>query len=322
MTSAPLRIGTRGSRLAVAQTRLVAAAITRRSGRPCEIVTVTTHGDVNRASLTQIGGQGVFATELRAALTAGEVDVAVHSLKDLPSAPAPGLTLAAYPAREDARDALCARGGLTLAGLPAGARIGTGSPRRIAQLRAARPDLVAVDLRGNIDSRLARVSGHDDARTATATLPAGAIEQGRLDEVATLDAVILACAGLERLGRTAAITERLDLDRFPTAPGQGVLGIEVRDGERHDGIAELDDPATRAAAEAERGILRGLGAGCSAPIAAHATVRADTLALTAIVYGPDRMLQAQGEASVAEGASLADHLVGDLFTQGAEALIR
>lgn len=271
---APVRVGTRGSRLAVAQTTQVAEALAAASGRQVEIVRVTTHGDVNRASLSTLGGQGVFATELREALRQGEVDVAVHSLKDLPTAPAPGLRLAAHPVREDARDALCARDGLRFDELPEGAKVGTGSPRRIAQLRRMRPDLELHDIRGNIDTRL------------------GFVESGELD------AVLLACAGLERLGRTDAITERFDLERMPTAPGQGALAVETRDEWELPGLDGLDDAATRAAVDAERCVLNGLDAGCSAPVAAHAKVEGRRLALHAIVFDGERVAEARGGCEV------------------------
>ncbi|HEY5320760.1 MAG TPA: hydroxymethylbilane synthase, partial [Galbitalea sp.] len=199
------RIGTRGSALALAQTRTVAAALTK-TGLTVELVTVTTAGDTSTASLASLGGTGVFASALRDALLDGRCDAIVHSLKDLPTQPHPGLVVAAIPKREDARDALCARDGLTLDTLPAGARVGTGSPRRRAQLLSRRGDLEVVDIRGNVDTRLGRV-GVD------------------------LDAVILAAAGLSRLGRLDAVTEFLDIDSWPTAPGQGAVAIEVRAGE-------------------------------------------------------------------------------------------
>jgi hydroxymethylbilane synthase len=176
-----IRIGTRGSALALAQTGTVARSLSGKTGRPVELVTISTEGDRSKESLASLGGTGVFASALRDALLAGECDAIVHSLKDLPTAPHPGLVIAAIPRREDARDALCARDGLTLDTLPEGARVGTGSPRRQAQLRARRPDVEVVDIRGNIDSRLRRVG--DD-----------------------LDAVILAAAGLGRIGRLDAIS--------------------------------------------------------------------------------------------------------------------
>lgn len=304
-----LRIGTRGSALAVAQTSLVAARLRELTGLDTELVRVTTHGDVSRAALSSLGGTGVFAAELRAALLAGEFDVAVHSLKDLPTAPAPGLELAAFPAREDARDALCAAGGAsgpTLDGLPRGARVGTGSPRRVAQLRALRPDLDVRDIRGNIDTRLGFVTSGE------------------------LDAVVLACAGLERLGRTEAITQRFDLDPWPTAPGQGCLGIEVRAGERVPGVAELDDPATRAAVTAERRVLAALEAGCAAPVGATATFADGSLQCAATVYAIDgsrRLSASHGrhgvdEAELVDAAcNVAARVTDDLLAQGAASLV-
>ena len=189
MSAPVVRIGTRGSALALAQTQTIANALTAKTGAVVEIITVTTHGDRSTESLSTIGGTGVFASALREALLAGECDVVVHSLKDLPTDPEPGLVIAAIPKRADARDALCARDGLTLETLPEGARVGTGSPRRVAQLLARRPDLEVVDIRGNIDTRLGRTVGGD------------------------LDAVVLAAAGLERIGRSEAVTE------FPSLAG-------------------------------------------------------------------------------------------------------
>jgi hydroxymethylbilane synthase len=197
-----IRVGTRGSALAVAQTTAIAERIAKAAGdAEIELVPVTTRGDTSRASLSEIGGEGVFATALRDSLLAGDCDLVVHSLKDLPTAEHEGLRLGAVPKRADARDALCARDGLTLETLPEGARVGTGSPRRIAQLRAARPDLEVLDLRGNVDTRLGKVADGE------------------------LDAVVLAAAGLGRLGRLEAVTELLELAPWPTAPGQGALAI-------------------------------------------------------------------------------------------------
>ena len=199
-----LRIGTRGSALAVAQTTAVAESIARATGLDIELVTITTHGDTSRESLSELGGTGVFATALREALLADECDLLVHSLTDRPTAPAPGLVIGAVPKRADARDALCARDGFTLDTLPDGAKVGTGSPRRVAQLKSVRPDLDVVDIRGNVDTRLGRVAEGD------------------------LDAVVLAAAGLGRLGRLDAVTDFFPLSQVPTAPGQGALALEVR----------------------------------------------------------------------------------------------
>ena len=262
-----IRVGTRGSALALAQTTQIAERLGKAADADIEIVTVTTQGDTSRASLQTIGGTGVFAVALREALVAGECDLVVHSLKDLPTAEHPQLRLGAVPKRADARDALCARDGLTLAELPEGARIGTGSPRRIAQLAAARPDITTVDVRGNIDTRL------------------GFVEQGELD------AVLLAAAGLGRLGRADAATERFELATWPTAPGQGALALEVRRerGSRslERGLAAVDHVTTRATVLAERLVLAGLEAGCAAPVGATAFLEDELLFLSATVYSAD-----------------------------------
>jgi hydroxymethylbilane synthase len=257
-----VRVGTRGSALAVTQTTTVAEALASAGTLGYELVRIRTEGDVLKGSLAQIGGTGVFVAALREALLDDRCDVAVHSLKDLPTGVAEGLEVAAYPQRVDVRDALCARDGLDLAGLPAGAKVGTGSPRRAAQLRAARPDLEVIDIRGNVDTRLARVADGE------------------------LDAVVLAAAGLRRLRRADVITELLDLSRWPTAPGQGALAVEVRAGEE-DLVRALDHAETRAAVEAERHVLAILEAGCAAPLGAHAVIDAGLLLLSASVYSID-----------------------------------
>lgn len=262
MSQPALRIGTRGSALALTQTGMVADDLTDATGAKTELVTITTDGDRSNEPLSRAGGVGLFTGALRDALLADECDIIVHSLKDLPTAPHDALTIAAIPARVDPRDALCARDGLTLAELPQGARVGTGSPRRVAQLRARRPDLEVVDIRGNVDTRLGRVTSGD------------------------LDAIVLATAGLSRLGRTDAITEYLDADTWPTAPGQGALAIEVRRGEEHL-VSTLDHAETRAAVEAERHVLAMLEAGCSAPVGARAVVDAGLLLLSVSVYSLD-----------------------------------
>ncbi len=243
----PLRLGTRRSRLALAQSGLVADAVSQVTGRPVELVEITTYGDTSREHLAQIGGTGVFVTALRDALLGGEVDFAVHSLKDLPTAQPDGLVLAAVPEREDPRDVIVARDALKFTDLPRGARIGTGSPRRTAQLNAyARShglDIETVPIRGNIDTRV------------------GFVRDGELD------AVVLAAAGLSRIGRIDEVTDFLSVDTVLPAPGQGALAIECA-ADHADLIAalgELDDPLTRIAVTAERSLLAALEAGCSAP---------------------------------------------------------
>ncbi len=240
-----LRLGTRGSTLAVTQSTHVAEAL-RALGHEVELIRITTHGDKARGSLMTLAGLGVFAAELRRALLDQRCDFAVHSLKDLPVEGVPGLMLAAIPEREDPRDALCSLDDRRLAELPAGARVGTGSPRRIAQLRGIRPDLEYVDIRGNIDTRLSRVAPGD------------------------LDAVVLAAAGLNRLGLQARISEVLDI--LPS-PGQGALALECRrdNVDVIEALSALDHPDTRTAVTAERALLRALGGGCAAPIGALGT---------------------------------------------------
>ena len=261
-----IRVGTRGSALAMAQTMTVVRAL-EKTGAEVEVVTITTEGDTSKASLASLGGSGVFASALRDALLEGRVDAIVHSLKDLPTAAFPGLSIAALPKREDARDALCARDGLTIDTLPDGARVGTGSPRRRAQLLKRRPTLEVVDIRGNVDTRLGKVGP-----------PTGSGNE--------LDAVVLAAAGLSRLGRLDAVTEYFGIDGWPTAPGQGAVAIEVRAGEEKL-VSSLDHKTTRVIVEAERTVLALLEAGCAAPVGANAFVDDGLLFLSARVYSLD-----------------------------------
>ncbi|WGD37824.1 hydroxymethylbilane synthase [Lysinibacter sp. HNR] len=288
-TLSRLRLGTRASALAVTQSQQVADRITALTGIPVELVRVTTHGDVTRASLSSLGGTGVFATALREALLAGECDLVVHSLKDLPTAPCPGLVVSGIPVREGAEDALCARDGFTLATLPAGARVGTGSPRRVAQLLSRRPDLDIHDIRGNIDTRLGRVSKD-------------------------LDAVILARAGLTRLGRSHLITEILPLAEWPTAPGQGALAVETREGSAvSEVVTALDDAHTRASVVAERGVLAALEAGCAAPVGvstlsvSHGSGAAHEVVGSHVVGSENLVGEAQGHEVVARVYALDGH---------------
>ncbi|MFE4054467.1 hydroxymethylbilane synthase [Streptomyces sp. YIM B13518] len=252
MTEKALRLGTRRSKLAMAQSGQVAEAVSQVTGRPVELVEITTYGDVSREHLAQIGGTGVFVAALREALARGEVDFAVHSLKDLPTAQPDELVVAAIPVREDPRDVMVTRDALKLTDLPRGARIGTGSPRRMAQLNAyARSrgmDIETVPIRGNVDTRI------------------GYVLKGELD------AVVLAAAGMNRIGRSDEVTDVLSVDTVLPAPGQGALAIEctANDAELVAALAELDDPFTRAAVTAERSLLAALEAGCSAPVGALA----------------------------------------------------
>ncbi|SDQ16102.1 hydroxymethylbilane synthase [Quadrisphaera sp. DSM 44207] len=296
-----LRLGTRRSALARTQSEHVARALRERTGRAVELVEVTTPGDVSRASLLVIGGTGVFVSALRDALLEGRVDLAVHSLKDLPTGPADGLAVAAVPEREDPRDVLVARGGAGLADLPRGARVGTGSPRRAAQLRAHRPDLRVVDVRGNVDTRLRMVSGGG------------------------LDAVVLARAGLLRLGRADEASEVLEPDVLLPAPGQGALAVECRadDEQVLAACAQLEHPASRAEVTAERALLAALEAGCTAPVGALARTGPDgSLQLRALVASPDgaARLERSGRASSpapADARHLGQRLAGDLLAAGA-----
>jgi hydroxymethylbilane synthase len=286
--------------MAIAQSRQVADMITKRTGRTVEILGVTTLGDVSRAQLTQIGGTGVFVSALREALLAGEVDLAVHSLKDLPTGPAAGIVLAAVPPRDDPRDALIARDGAKLADLPAGAQIGTGSPRRAAQLLALRADLRCVPIRGNASTRL------------------GKVEKGELD------AVVLALAGLARIGRVSVVTQVLEPEEMLPAPGQGALAVECRSGE--PGLAALleavTDHPSMAAVTAERSLLEALEAGCSAPVGAYAA-GFEQLRMQAAVISTDgsRVLRAHGVAPGADASQLGRDLAAELLASGAGDLI-
>lgn len=303
-----IRIGTRGSALALSQTTTVAEGIAAATGLDVVLVTVKTEGDVSRQSLSQLGGTGVFVSALRDALIGDRCDVAVHSLKDLPTAPCPGIALGAIPVRADARDALCARDGRTLATLPHGARVGTGSPRRAAQLLCARPDLDVRDLRGNVDTRLSRVEND-------------------------LDAVVLAAAGLDRIGRAAAITERFDLGTTPGAPGQGALALEVRESDLDrdpftTAFAALNDDEARSSALAERELLAALEAGCAAPVGATAHISDGRLHLSATVYRLDgqESLTSESETLLPAGAAdtaaveLGRVVAADLLSRGAASL--
>ena len=289
-SGARLRIGTRGSALATTQTTHVADTLHAVAGLDYDLVHVRTDGDTDRSSLASLGGVGVFAAALRGAILQGRVDAAVHSLKDLPTAPVPGLAIHAVPPREDPRDALCAAAGHTLTSLPLGARVGTGSPRRAAQLRALRPDLTIVDLRGNVPTRLGRVTSGD------------------------LDAVVLAYAGLRRLGLESAVSEVFDPAVMLPAPGQGALAVEARDDvadDVADALALLDDQATRIRVTAERSVLSTMNAGCATPVGALAeivrietraesrtghTLRGARLVLRACSTSPDGQRAVRAEA--------------------------
>ncbi|WP_219413182.1 hydroxymethylbilane synthase [Pseudonocardia nigra] len=298
-----LRIGTRPSALAMAQTGQIADRL-RAAGHAVELVEISTSGDRSSAPVAQLG-VGVFVSALRDALHRGEVDVAVHSYKDLPTAPDPLLRLAAVPQREDPRDALVARDGLVLGELPAGARVGTGSPRRAAQLEALGLGLEVVAIRGNVDTRIGKVRSGE------------------------LDAVVVAAAGLRRLGRIDEATELLDPVQMLSAPAQGALAIECRavDLELARALtAALDDGFTRAAVTAERAVLATLEAGCSAPVGALADVvsdlddegrAVDRVSLRAVVGTTDGgLLRASVTGDMDDAEKLGAALAAELLDMG------
>jgi hydroxymethylbilane synthase len=306
MSSAPLRVGTRASLLARTQSGLVAHALESALDREVRLVDVTTEGDVSRAPLASFGGVGVFVSALRDALLRGDVDVAVHSLKDLPTYPQQGIELAAVPLREDPRDVLVAREGLTLGGLPVGARVGTGSPRRAAQLHALGLGLQIVEVRGNVETRIGKVV--DGA----------------------LDAVVLARAGLARLGRLDEVSEVIDPLQMLPAAGQGALAVECRSADRTlvGQVREaLDDRRTRAAVTAERAVLAGLEAGCSAPVGVLADVaegeHGDELWVRAVALSLDGLVAVRRSAtgSAQDAAGVGARLATEMLTEGAAALI-
>ena len=293
-----LRLGTRGSALALAQSGQVADRLAVALAAPVELVEVRTQGDTDPRALTGIGGTGVFVTALRAALLAGDVDLAVHSLKDLPTAAAPDLALAAVPAREDPADVLVAGPGVrALDGLAAGARVGTGSPRRAAQLAALRPDLEIVAVRGNVDTRIGKVRAGE------------------------LDGVVLARAGLARLDRLAEVSWTFTPEQMLPAPGQGALAVECReqDAELVQAVgAALEDPATRDAVLAERSLLAALEAGCSAPLGALAGVEGGELVLRGVVGGGLRGSSRTRQAGTAGAEELGRALAAQLRARGAD----
>jgi hydroxymethylbilane synthase len=297
-----VRIGTRGSPLALAQAHAVASTL-RSAGAEVEIVPMRTEGDRRFAArLADVGGKGLFVREIEEALLAGHVDVAVHSLKDLPAELPEGLELAAFPPREDPRDVLVTSSGAGLADVPAGAVIGTSSLRRRAMILAARPDLVVAPLRGNVDTRLAKLAAGE------------------------CDGVVLAAAGLRRLAVSPPHARPLDVDTFVPAVGQGILAVEVRadDARTRDLVARGDDPDTRACARAERAYLRRLGASCNTPMAAHATLdrAADRsrLRMTAVVASEDgrRVLRAEAGGPPSDAEAIGRGLAELLLERGAE----
>jgi len=296
-----IRIGTRASALALVQANATASAL-RAQGHEVEIVPMRTEGDgLAAARLAAVGGKGLFVREIEEALLAGRIDVAVHSLKDLPAEVPDGLVLAAFPEREDPRDVLIARAPGGLDALAPGAVVGTSSPRRRALVLAARPDLAIEPLRGNVDTRLGKLAAGE------------------------CDATILAAAGLRRLGVAPPHAEPLAVDDFVPAVGQGVLGLEARsdDARVRTALGLLDDPVTRACAVAERAFLARLGASCVTPVAAHASIADGALTLRALVVSEDgrKILRETGIAPAGDGAALGRRLADALLARGAADMV-
>jgi len=298
----PIRVGTRGSALALAQARWVQGELSRlHSGLTVELAIIKTSGDrIQDRSLAEIGGKGLFVKEIEEALLRGEVELAVHSMKDLPAVLAAGLEIGAVPRREDAGDVLVCRQAAALADLPPRPRVGTSSLRRAALLRSERADVEVVPMRGNVDTRLRR-----------------------LDE-GVVDALVLAAAGLNRLGVTPAGAMRLDPSRFVPAIGQGALAIEARAGELAELLAALDDESTHAAIRAERGFMRGVGGSCTTPLAAHARVDGAALSLDAVILSPDGTREVRGarRGAAADAARLGEDLAEELMRRGGAEILR
>lgn len=296
-------VGSRGSTLALWQTEYVIRRLQQlRPDLTFTMKRIKTEGDQSPdVPLAAVGSRGVFVKEIEAALLAGEIDLAVHSLKDLPSQTTAGLTLAAIPEREDARDVFISRHGCRLLDLPQGARVGTSSPRRAAQVLALRPDLQIVNLRGNVDTRL------------------------RKAETDAYDGVVVAAAGLRRLGYEDRVTEYLSFEVCLPAPGQGALAVETRAGDEEivELASPLDDAATRQAVAAERALILALGGGCQTPIGAYAYVRESTLELAGVVASPDgrRIIRGRVIGDSADPLALGRELAGRLIANGAVDII-
>jgi hydroxymethylbilane synthase len=299
-----LRIGTRGSPLALWQANHIAGLLRPLAApRPVELVQIHTTGDLQRdVSLTVIGGQGVFTKEIQRALLDGRVDLAVHSLKDLPTLPVEGLTLAAVPPRGPVGDAFVSIKHATFDALPRGATVASSSLRRRSQLLHRRPDLRLVDIRGNVDTRLRKLAEQE------------------------LDAIILAQAGLQRLDLANRITERLDLAWMVPAVGQGALGLECRadDGTVQQLLARLDDAPTHAAVLAERALLRSLGGGCQVPIGGHAIVTGESLTLHGVVLTVDGTQRIADSVTgrTTEAESLGGALATQMLARGARTILQ
>jgi hydroxymethylbilane synthase len=290
-----LRLATRGSQLALAQARLVAGLLEARAGVGAELVVLKTSGDrIQDRPLSEVGGKGLFVKEIEEALLRGDAEVAVHSMKDLPADLAPGLVLGAVPEREDPGDLLIAREPTRLEGLRRGARVGTSSLRRMALLLALRPDLDVVPMRGNVDTRLRKLGEGE------------------------VDALVLAAAGLKRLGIDPTAAVRLDPTHFVPAIGQGALAIETRSGELGDVMAPLEHAPTRAAVLAERGFMRAASGSCVTPLAAHARLEGDALHLVAVILSPDGARQIRGtrRGPSASAEAIGAELAAELLARG------
>jgi len=297
----PIVIATRRSALARWQAEHIADRLRALTGREVELLLIVTKGDrILDVPLAQVGGKGLFVKEIEEALLDGRADLAVHSLKDVPTAFPPGLTLGAITEREDPRDAICSPKYRTLAALPPGARVGTSSLRRQAQLKAIRPDIELINVRGNVQTRLAKTEG-------------------------ACDAVVLAYAGLKRLGLADQATEVLDVHRSVPAIGQGALAIEIRENDPEIGpiVARLNHEETRAAVTAERALLARLEGGCQVPIAGHAVVRDGRIHLDALVARPDgsEVLRVDRSGSLAEAELIGVQAAEALRKQGAQAIL-
>lgn len=297
MTSIELKIGTRGSQLAMFQARWVQSQL-QQAGVNVSLVIIKTEGDIRSDSLKNMGGQGAFTRRIQLALLDGEIDVAVHSLKDLPTRPTPGLCLAAVPPREDHRDALVSNGVRHWRDLPPGSIIGTGSPRRAAALVHLRNDLIVRDVRGNLDTRLKKL------------------------DAGQYDGLVLACAGLNRLGWKGRIAHAFDVETMPPAAGQGALGLECRDDDSGTLriLDRLNDPRARARVEAERALLRHLQAGCLAPIGVATSLNPDSqqLTLTATLFSDDaaRRVDRTATGPMEQAAELGRTVADDLLKTG------
>ena len=295
-----IRLGTRNSQLALWQSNWVADQL-RSRGATVQLVPLTTEGDVATGSLRQLGGEGLFTKRLQVALLDREIDLAVHSLKDLPTDEVAGLRLAAVPPREDVRDAFVSNRFVTWSELPIGATVGTGSLRRAAQLKWLRPDLAIGDLRGNVDTRLRK------------------LDEGQYD------AIVLACAGLRRLGLEQRITQSLDLSTMLSAVGQGALGLETRldDAATIQAVQALNDSDTMACVTAERAFLNETRAGCTAPVAGHASVRDNQLYLQAAILSEsgDQRLDWQIGGSASSAAVLGRELARQLMNMGGREIL-